>query len=203
MSRTLWVISEDLQALNDLLAEVDGDVTGEEAEAAIEKWFNELGEERDRKLDGYGALIKQFEAYAKARNEEAKRLSNMASVDANNAGRLKSRLKVFMEQHKTPKIETDRFKFAIQNNGGTVPVILSADAELHPEELPEKYRKVVFQPDMNAIRVDLERLTALQQQALENNLDMSDEDARELDDLVHILPSLAELGTRGTHLRIR
>jgi len=40
MSRTLFEITNDLQALDDLLTEIGGEVTEEDAEAAIDKWLS-------------------------------------------------------------------------------------------------------------------------------------------------------------------
>jgi hypothetical protein len=51
--RTLFKISEDLTALAELLTDVDGDVSIEEQFDALEIWFDELGEERDQKIDNY------------------------------------------------------------------------------------------------------------------------------------------------------
>lgn len=81
MSRTLFDITDDLLALEELLSEVGGDVTDEQAEEAITEWFEELGEDRNSKLDGYVTLIAEFDARAEMRRREAARLQQRASVD--------------------------------------------------------------------------------------------------------------------------
>ncbi len=203
LNRTLFEISEDLVALDSLLDEVGGEVTDEQAEAAIEKWFAELGEERDKKIDGYCSLIKQKEAVAKARKAEADRIEALATVDKNAASRLKGRLKLFFEAHDIEKLETDRFKVAIQNNGGALPVILTEDATEHPEELPEQYRRVVFQPNLENIKKDLERVADLKQFLAMAPDDNDPGTVREFNNLKDSLSTIATLGERGNHLKIR
>lgn len=176
MKRTLFNIGEDYAALGELLDEIGGEITSEQAEEAIDEFFAELGDELNIKLDGYAALIREREARAKARDEEAKRIAALAQTDKNTASRLKGRLKSFLEMQGKQKIETARAVIAIQNNGGKAPVILDEYFQAHPEELPEGLRKVVFTPDLDAIRAQLE----------------SGEDL-----------GFAEIGERGTHLRIR
>jgi hypothetical protein len=151
MNRTLFEIGDDLYALNDLLSEVGGEVSDEQAESAVDEWFAEVGTELDTKIDGYCALYKHFEAMQKARVDEANRLLALATTDGNNAKRLKTRLHQFFMAHNISKMETLRFKVARQNNGGALPIILDPAVEEHPEEIPEGYRRVVFSPDMNAI----------------------------------------------------
>jgi hypothetical protein len=157
MSRTLFAISDDLNALADLLSEADGDITDEQLEAAVDKWFAELGAERDSKIDGYCALVKHFEATAAARKAEAARVDALATTDLNNAKRLKTRLHQFFMAHEIQKIETLRFKVARQNNGGALPIVIDPLLLEHPEEIPEGYRRVIFSPDMIAIADALKR----------------------------------------------
>lgn len=176
MKRTLFNIGEDLTALAELLEDEGGDISNEEVEAAIDQFLEELSGERDKKLDGYCALIAEMEATAKAREEEAKRLNALASVGKGDANRLKSRLKLFLVNQGQDKVETARYKIAIQKNGGKSPVLLGEHFQAHPEELPEGLRKVVFTPDLDAIRAKLE----------------AGEDL-----------GFATIGDRGTHLRIR
>ena len=52
-SRTLFSIGEDLEKLNELLDESGDDSQQQEL---ISQWFEQLGDERDRKLDNYAAL---------------------------------------------------------------------------------------------------------------------------------------------------
>jgi hypothetical protein len=76
--RTLFEISTDLLALYDRIEELGGDVTAPDVEQAIDAWFERLSHERDEKLDNYAALIRELEARAQARRDEAKRLADRA-----------------------------------------------------------------------------------------------------------------------------
>lgn len=180
---TLFEISEEMIALDELLTNLDGEIPNEEIEAQLDAYFKDLGDRRDEKLDSYAALIKTMEARAKVRKEEAARMTALATTDENAAKRLKSRLQDFYTLHGyTKPIETRRYKIALQNNGGVVPVILNADIADKPEELPERFRKVEFSAKIDAIR---EALTG--------------PDCEEKEEAVKI----AKLGDRGQHVRIR
>lgn len=189
--KTLFEISNDIHALADLLEETGGEVTPE-TEAAIDQWFAEVETDRDAKIDNYCALIKHLEATAKARQEESKRLQSLAKTDENSADRLKRRLHMFFQIHGIPKVETLRFKVRRQANGGKHPVILDEHFQRHPEELPEKYRRVIFEPNLDVIREDLMTLAAVSME--EENADAAADLAKDL--------SFAALGERGEHLRI-
>lgn len=60
-SKTLFSISNDLQRLSDLLDDCGDDA---EQQELISQWFETLGDERDRKLDGYAALISEMTSRA-------------------------------------------------------------------------------------------------------------------------------------------
>jgi hypothetical protein len=150
MKKTLFEIGNDLAALYDQLEEAEGEITPE-----LEAEMDALLAQGEEKIDGYCALIKEFEAKAKIRAEESTRISKLAQSDAAVASRLKTRLHEFLTRSDTQKIETLRFKVRRQKNGGRVPVILDEYFASHPEELPERYRKVVFTPDLEQIREDL------------------------------------------------
>jgi hypothetical protein len=174
MSKTLWAINEDMEALDALLEELGGDVTDEQVAATIEAWFAEIDSDLANKVDGYCALIRQLEAVAAARREEAERLTKRAKTGEANAKRLGERLKMFMAFRGMKKLDTPRYTVSVVNNGGAPPVEIDADAVL-PDDLtrviPEQR-----EPDKKAI------VAALQQ-------------GREL-------PGV-RLGERGTRLAIR
>jgi hypothetical protein len=152
---TLLQISDEMRTLDALVAEIaaeGGDIT--QVEDTITQWFNEIGSERDSKVDNYCALIREFELLAKARDEEVARLQKRVETDLNAANFLKARLKSFFEEQGIKKIETERFTVSIAKNGGAVPIEYSED----PERLPAEFRKVVTQTkyDTEAIRSALE-----------------------------------------------
>lgn len=150
--RTLFNISADLSQMNALLDELEGD--DEESKQLITNWLEQLGEERDRKLDNYAALIAELEAKAEVRKAEAKRLANLAASDEKKVEMLKERLKWFFEVNKLKTLETTRYKLTLAKSGGKAPLIL--DESVSASELPDKFQKVSVEPDKTAIRSALE-----------------------------------------------
>ena len=169
--RTLFSISDDIEKLNDLLDETDGDTQQQEL---IAQWFEQLGTERDRKLDGYAALISEMLARAEVRKAEAKRLTELAASDEDRAKLLKNRLKTFFETHNLKSVNTARYRLLVATNGGKQPLII--DESVPVTQLPEQFQKVTIDPDTAAIRDALERGEKL---------------------------GFAQLGERGTSLRIK
>lgn len=172
--QTLFQIGADAQALNDLLVELEGDISDPAVAEAIDEWLQETGDALDKKLDGYGALIREREALAAARKAEAQRLLDLAKTDENTVKRLKDRLQFFFENNGISKQETARFKFSLAANGGKAPVII--DGNYKPDEVPFSFQKQVVDFDKEEIRKALEAGDEL---------------------------SFARLGERGRSLRIK
>lgn len=154
--RSLNRISEDLLLLADLLTEMGGEIGEDEVGQAIERWFDEIGDERDRKLDNYCALMRELEQRAAVREAEAQRLLKLAEIDLNSVKRLKQRLKSFLELHELRKIETERFRLSVAQNGGKAPLELPEEWMANPAAAPERYHRRVIELDREAIRADLE-----------------------------------------------
>lgn len=144
-------------ALEELILEAGGDITDEETERIIDDWFSEIKTDRDEKLDNYAALIRMLEVRADVRKQEADRLLALAKPDRNLAKRLKARLKFYFERTGETTVSTKRYRISLVNNGGSLPVHLDEYLAAHPEEIPEGYRRVVFEPDLVKIREALER----------------------------------------------
>ncbi len=149
MSRTLFDISQDLHGLADHLDNLEGDDQAQ-TEAVIQ-WFEELGEERNQKLDNYAALIADLEARAQVRRDEAKRLVDRARIDENKAVLLKERLRLFFESHDLKTVETSRYRLTLAQNGGKLPLLVDVSVDA----LPEEYIRLTKAPALDAIRADL------------------------------------------------
>jgi len=151
MTRTLLDITEDLQALDDLLTEAGGDVTG--IEATVDAWLAELEQDLKGKVDNYAALITAMNARAEVRKAEADRLYHRAKVDAGNAKFLRDRLKFALEQRGVSKLETARYRVGVSKVGGAIPIIIPDLAAV-----PSDFIRVteIRQPDKDAIRKALE-----------------------------------------------
>lgn len=170
-SRTLFSISDDLEKLNELLDECADDT---EQKQLLEDWLEHLGDERDKKLDAYAALITEMQARAEVRKGEAKRLMELAAADENRAKLLKDRLKWFFETHNLKTLETSRYKLSLAKNGGKAPLVI--DQSVLVSRIPERFQKVSVDFDTAAIRDALERGERL---------------------------NFAQLGERGTSMRIK
>lgn len=174
--RSLFDISTDLSALGEILAETGGEFTEDEIGQALERWFDELGTERDQKIDNYCALIREFEERAVARETEVTRLIALAGSDNNNAERLRRRLKLFFEIQGITRLETPRFRVSVQKNGGKAHLSVPEEWERNPASAPEQFHRRKIELDKDAIRTALE-------------------DGCEVDG--------CEIVPRGTHLRLR
>lgn len=172
MNRTIFDITGDELALQELLTESGGDISDPAVADAVDAWFEELDKDLENKVQKYCYLIKEFEARAKTRREEAERLASRANVDDNSARSLKERLMFALNLIERPKVTTESFNIAVTRNGGATPIVIDEGA------VPPEYQtvKTSSMPNRDLIRQRLE-------------------DGEQL--------PFAQLGDRGTHLRIR
>ena len=138
---TLYEVSSDLAALEELLTEVGGELPDDVAEAAIDSWLEETGTATRDKVDNYCGLIRELECRAAARKAEAKRLAERANIDTGAVDRLKARLLWFFERHALKTLETARFRVTAAQNGGVAPLHITAPLEDIPDEFIEFIRK--------------------------------------------------------------
>lgn len=156
MNRTLMQLNEDAMAIDamveDYAIEHEGDIT--EIATIIDQWLEDNATQLQAKLEGYVAIIREYEARAKVRKEEAKRIVNLAKTDEAQAAHLRSRLKWYFESNDIAKVETNTAKISLVNNGGKLPVVITCDVE--PEQLEERFQKVSVDIDKAAIFEALE-----------------------------------------------
>lgn len=149
--RSLYEIGDDLSALEELLTDTDGEIPEGEIGAAIEEWFDRLGEERDEKIRRYCALIAMMTFGAENCEEEARRLGKLKRANENGAKRLKDRLKAFFEAHGIQKLDLRTFKPRIQVNSNA-PLILPPQWQSEPASAPEAFHKVTIELNTLAIK---------------------------------------------------
>jgi len=172
---TLFEISDELAAFEELLTENDGDISDAAGET-LEAWFDQLTDARDAKIDDYCRLIASVTARANARTEELARLGALVDTDENTIKRLKTALHNFMLEQGVTKIETPLHRLIIAKNGGKPPLVVPEEWQEDPASAPERYHRRVVKLDVEAIRADL----------------LGGEE----------IPGCA-IGERGTHLRIK
>lgn len=146
---TLNSITDDLLALDAILDELGGDVTGHED--VVAGWIKELQFNLTSKAEGYAGLISELEQRADFRKAEAKRLADRARIDQQKADWLRHMLRDAMQASGNRVIETDRYRLSVQANGGKAPL------DLH-DVVPTDWCKVevVQTPDKVRIREALE-----------------------------------------------
>lgn len=172
---TLREIDADLRALETLLMEVGGDVTEEEAEEAVRKWFGEIKSQLNVKLDGYATVIANMKNRSAARREESRRLADLAKVDENAVARLRETLLWYMNENGHDEIQANLHRFRVANNGGKTPLTIK-EAASPAAYIDTPYVDTVYEWNTDAIRG-----------ALENGVDLP----------------FARLLERGQHVRIK
>jgi hypothetical protein len=173
--RSLFKISDDLQALDELLDSVGGEISDPQVEAAIIGWLHELETDQATKLDSWVNWLRTIEMEKVAAEAERDQYAAMAQTRENRIRWLKQTMKLHLESRGQTKATTATGRvLRIQANGGKVPVILADTAT--PESVPAEYVRVTYSIDGDAVRAALEAGAAL---------------------------DFAQFGTVGSHLRIR
>tara|TARA_R110002126_G_scaffold41505_18_gene120625 strand:- start:372 stop:881 length:510 start_codon:yes stop_codon:yes gene_type:complete len=149
MARTLVDICMDMESLDAILSEADGDISDPLVESTIYQWFEELDCQMEEKVDRYCKLIRERELRAEARTAEADRIRALAKADANGARGMKDRLLLVLERRGTRTYQTPSFKVSIAKNGGKLPLTIRG-------EVPAGYQRVEVCPDTDMIRLALE-----------------------------------------------
>lgn len=178
--RSLLDITDDMLALDDLLAEIGGDLTDPRVELAITEWESELASDLDGKVDGYCRLIRSRELQEAAIREEAERLMAKAGTMAKQTKWLKDRLKMALTvlgQKKAGRTYTA----SVVANGGQLPLVL--DPALDGERPSADGLPAEFVRARTTYRLDTDRVRS--------HLELGGS-----------LP-FARIGERGTHLRIK
>ena len=161
---TLYELTADYQQL---LALGDSD-DPEEQQAFLDTLEGLMGE-IELKADDYAVVLSEFTAQADKIDTEIKRLTAKKKAIEGAVAAMKDRIKDTMVAMDKKEIKTDLHTFKIQNNGGKAPIVYDG-------EVPDSYKRVVYENDTEKIRGDLEDGFTLE---------------------------FAHLGDRGTHLRIK
>lgn len=111
-----------------------------------------LNDEIEAKADGYARIIRNFEKDIDGFKAEEKRLKDKRVALENSVNRLKDDLQNAMIATGKRKFKTEFFSFAIQKNGGALPVIV----DVPTEELEDQFVIVTEKPDLKAIAAYIE-----------------------------------------------
>ena len=134
MSGTLMEISAEFMRLHDMIVESEGELY-EEAMAEIQLLLNKCDGKLNDKLDNYCALIRELEARAQIRTDEADRIRKRATMDRKASENLKRYLATGLEAMEMKSVDTPRFKITLGGTGGKQKLLLKED------QIPDKFWK--------------------------------------------------------------
>lgn len=158
MPRTLFEIGAELQALNDLLDDIGGDVSDPAVEDRVTQWFEELSRDEAVKLDHYCGLIKMLDGEVAVLKSEADEYAKRAKSRENRIANLKARMKLHLEATgRTRAVTATGRTVCVQKNGGKPPV------ECDPvplDDLPPAFVRVTRAIDADAVRAALGQVLA-------------------------------------------
>lgn len=141
--KNLYELTSDWNKVANMLYDEDVD------EKMVLDTLESIEGDIEDKANGYAKIIKELEAKAKARKEEAKRLSDSSKTFENKVKFLKQILFNSMKETGKTKFTTNLFSFNIAKNGGKQALTIDG-------EVPEEYTKTVIENDTDKIRQALE-----------------------------------------------
>ena len=147
MTRSLFHIGDDLEAFDQLSAEVEDDRSRwGEPDAILVAWFDSLADEQATKLECYRLYISRLQGEAATARQQAADFAVMAQRRESKIERLKAHLKAYMEHHGQTKLLTSTGRsFSIQANGGLLPLRIEGD-------VPPEYTVTKTEPNNDMIR---------------------------------------------------
>ena len=150
MSRTIFDIGADLEAIDQLMEELDGDISDPVVEKALTEWFEQAQSDLGAKLDNYVNYAKRLESVRVAAKAEADQYAKRVQVIDNRIKSLKWRLADFFDRsgRRTCETATGR-KVRLQANGGVQTLELD---EIDISHIPVRFRKTVVTIDTAVIR---------------------------------------------------
>ena len=98
------------------------------------------------KADSYAAVNQNITNEITALKAEEERLRTRRSALERNQMRLMKAIREAMNALGKTKIKTEKFTFSVSKNGGLQPI------EVDAEKLPDKFKKMIFEPDNDRIR---------------------------------------------------
>ena len=139
---TMYELTADYLSLLDLIddPEVPADAIADTLEA--------IDGEIEIKADNVAKLLREVEGRVTAIKSEETRLAERRRRMTETGESIKKRLEDMMRATGKIKFKTDLFTFAIQKNGGKLPVIVDVDVSYLPDDLVIISEK----PDTEAIR---------------------------------------------------
>ena len=199
---TLYQITEDLLAINDLLENMVDEEGNpreptEEEMNYLKEQFIMSNSDFEKKTENICKFIKNLKIQAENVNAEKDsykaeldRLSKRAKAFENRASCVQNVLRYGMEKLGQSKIKTDLFTANIQNT----QMIVDASSTINFDDIPEQYKKVTVELDKTAIKKALKDGLLTQKSGPENYGKLFDAEG-------NLLPGITAV--QGTALVIR
>jgi hypothetical protein len=149
---SLFDLTAELRHLEALVSSMSPD--GELPEDVV-RWLDDTEGNYAQKVEGYCGVIGELEALAKAREEEASRVRELARLTAMQVERMREALKQSLLKLDRPKVETLRYKVWVQAAGGKQPMAVNECF------VPHDWKRVELVTDKERIRTALEGGQAL------------------------------------------
>ena len=141
---TLFNIVGEFERLYDMA--VNEELDTEAFEGTLEALTGEL----EVKGAGYVAVLQQLDMEQKKAEEIAGQFKLKADLRKSNINRMKNALKIAMERLGAKEIPAGDYTIKLQKNGGKLSM------DIDKENVPDGYMKVIYEPDNELIRKDLE-----------------------------------------------
>lgn len=147
MSESLYQLTTEMQALNDLLEQLEGELEGSSGDTLV-KWMDEYNIAMRGKVDSYGALMTHLNTYADNLKTEEKRLYERRKVFENRVQRLKDMAYESMKRLNVKKLEGERHTLSICKAGGKQALNIKVDVS----QIPDKYIEII--PEQHNVNQD-------------------------------------------------
>lgn len=154
MKRTMGEIGDDLEALDDLIGELGGDVSDPAVEAAFDAWAAELEQDLHRKLRGYRFYLLDLQTSIAAKRAEEQRLGAERAAEEKRLAWLKERLLPILATQEKGKVKFVEGGYLSRVKNSQRRLTILEPAELLPEEFTQTVTTV--QPRTPEIRAALE-----------------------------------------------
>ena len=151
----LYELTEQQQQLISALESItEQDAPDAEAAQIVESALAQIEGEIEAKFEACAKVVRQYEALADAREQEAQHLRARAGMARRNAARLKDWMMLAMESSGKRKVEAGAHTISLVANGGKLPLII--DETVTPETVDATYVVTQLSFDKTAIAADLE-----------------------------------------------
>lgn len=155
-NNALWEIGAEMRELAEAISQTlelpETELNQEEKDNSLALLFNDwlrVGGNFNNKAEQVASYIRQQEAIAEARKNEAKRIQELAKQAEKKAKRLRNYLAHQMSVSDITKLETTTAKISIRKKPALVVL------KVPPKDMPEYYQKIDIKANLSVIKEEL------------------------------------------------